>query len=116
MNRVLKGAALASLALVSFACGEPTLEEACTSYCEAAQDAGCGELLPAECSTGCGDLEAALEQVGYGDCIEEYTAAMDCVAGSGFTCNDGVPVANGSGCLEEALDLVDCQQSLNPDN
>jgi hypothetical protein len=96
-------------------CGAATLEEACEEYCAAAEQSACGEGVPAECGGGCSQLRTQLEQVGYGDCIEEYTDALDCAADGSFTCYEGFPVANGEGCTQEALDLSACIQAANPD-
>jgi hypothetical protein len=99
--------------LVAAGCGEPTLEEACESYCDAAQVADCGDL-PAECAGGCGLLEDALEDVGYGSCLDQYTQLLDCAADGSFQCVDGFTVASGEGCSSEALDLAQCIDDAQP--
>ena len=78
MMRASTFTVLALSSVLSFACSEPTLEEACTSYCEAAADEGCGELQPAECSVGCSQLEQALIDAGRGACLDHCTALLDC--------------------------------------
>jgi hypothetical protein len=105
-----------SASLLLLACGSPTLEEACESYCEWIKSTDCGETLPTECGVGCGQLEKALKDAGQGDCIDAYTAALDCIPGSDFVCFNGFPVPTDTGCLEEAQDLAQCVQgSVNED-
>ncbi len=99
-----------SATFFAFGCGSPTLEEACENYCEWYKSTDCGEQLPGECSVGCGQLEKALNDAGQGDCIDAYTAALDCVPGSDYACFNGFPVPTDTGCAEEALDLAECVQ------
>lgn len=99
-----------SAAFLLLACGAPTLEEACEDYCEWIKSTDCGETIPQECSAGCGQLEKALKDAGQGDCIQQYTDAFDCIAGSDYTCFSGVPIPTDTDCLEEAMDLSDCVQ------
>ena len=104
-----------SASLLVLACGSPTLEDACENYCEWIEDTDCGQT-PAECSSGCGQLEKALTDAGQGDCIDHYTAAFDCIAGSDVTCFNGVPIPTDGDCVEEALDLTECVQDNVQDN
>lgn len=101
-----------STSVLFLACGSPTLEEACEDYCEWAKSTDCGEAVPAECSAGCGQLEKALKDAGQGDCIDQYTAALDCITGSDYVCFSGYPVPT-DGCTEEALDLSECIGAQN---
>ena len=106
-------ATLLCSAIALAGCGEPTLEEACESYCDAAQSAGCGDL-PVECASGCGGLEDALTEVGFGNCLDQYTQVLDCAAGGSFECREGFTVPTGEGCTSEALDLAQCIDENEP--
>jgi hypothetical protein len=102
------------VALLLVACGPPSIEDACTEYCEWAEASGCEQGVPAECGVGCGSFEAALEEVGQGDCIDQYAAAFHCIAGTEATCDeDGQLVISQGDCLEEGLDLAECLQVID---
>jgi len=107
MKRALSWSFCAVVPL-SLGCSNPTLEEACVDYCEAAKSAHCGNTLPAECSTGCSQLREQLKN----RCIDEYTDVMDCAAGGDFECMNGIPVAIDSSCTDEAVDLAECMGVL----
>lgn len=114
MTRLDVARVLSAVALAAAGCGEPTLEEACESYCDAAQSADCGDL-PAECAAGCGGLEDVLTNAGWGDCLDQYALLLDCAAGGSFECVSGATVPSAEGCTEEALDFAECiDQNQSP--
>lgn len=112
--------ALASLALVAFvplaspACGGGggsgnvgDLVEACKRYCTAQAKPMCVNGLPeASCQAQCSFAEQQLQ----GQCIAEYTAALDCAADLTFTCTNDFPTPAPTACLAESQALNVCQQ------
>lgn len=82
------------------------LEEACDKYCDAAYAAPCGELTISQCKAGCPSLE---QQLG-GVCVSEYTDLFDCASDLEFTCNNGQPTPNATGCAGEAQALANCSE------
>lgn len=107
MTKLALACVFSAIALAGAGCSEPTLEEACESYCDAAEVADCGGPA-AECAGGCGQLEDALKAIGYGSCLDPYTQVLDCAADGSFQCFNGFAVPTGEGCTSEALDLAEC--------
>jgi hypothetical protein len=88
---------------------DTTIEEPCTSFCQAAEDADCMNSNPAaECSYGC-QLNSTLISA----CAADWKTFVECAADAEVTCNDegdAVPAACGADYLRYIACVLDAGQ------
>src|SRR4051812_47404536 len=98
-------------ALAAVSCGggasEGGLGSACEDWCAAQAKPACKNSLPvATCKSSC----SAAPMVLGGQCLAENTAAIQCASGLEWTCMGDIAVPTPTGCVNESLAYVKCQQ------
>lgn len=102
---------LFTAALAGASCGGGSstsdLVSACEKYCAAQAKPACTKGLAEDtCKSQCSAAPAAFGE----QCIDETTAALDCVSGLEFTCTMDFPTPKPTGCITESQALQKCQK------
>lgn len=89
--------------------GGGNVRSACSAYCKALEEGGCGVGPTAECAAEC---ESLLRDTIPASCINQVAALYECMVKSGIAiCTDEFgdeDVPGGDACLEENIEVIFC--------